>query len=205
MGPYKEAWAKEKELRDAEVKADNLPRVLLKTNKGDIVIELFENQAPNTVANFISLVRKGFLQRLAFHRVLPGFMAQGGDPTGNGSGGPGYSIACECYRPDHRLHFRGSFEHGPPRPRHGRLAILPHLRAHLAPERQAHRVSAAWLKGMDVLAKLQRRDPDDPEAPQPDKIVEAKVIRSAPASVRAEKDARVSVAKLPSPAGRGLG
>ena len=60
MGDYKEAWAKEKAIRDAEAKADDLPRVLLKTNKGDIVIELFENQAPNTVANFISLVKKGF-------------------------------------------------------------------------------------------------------------------------------------------------
>jgi len=74
--------------------------------QGDIELELFENQAPNTVANFISLVQSGFYNDKTFHRVLPGFMAQGGDPKGNGSGGPGYSIPCECYKPEHRLHFR---------------------------------------------------------------------------------------------------
>ena len=82
---FKKAWAKEQKIREAEAKADNLPRVLLKTTKGDIEIELFENEAPNTVANFISLVEKGFYNGLTFHRVLPGFMAQGGDPTGNGT------------------------------------------------------------------------------------------------------------------------
>ena len=105
---YQRAWAAEKAIREAEAKADDLPRVLLKTNKGDIVVELFENEAPNTVANFISLVKKGFYNGLTFHRVLHGFMAQGGDPTGDGTGGPGYSIACECYRPDYRHHFRGT-------------------------------------------------------------------------------------------------
>ncbi len=82
--------------------------MLLKTNRGDIELELFENEAPNTVANFITLVEKGFYNGLTFHRVLPGFMAQGGDPKGNGQGGPGYSIAEEFTKPNHRLHFRGS-------------------------------------------------------------------------------------------------
>ena len=108
LAQTKKAWDKEQKIRAAEAKADDLPRVLLKTTKGDIELELFENEAPNTVANFISLVEKGFYNGLTFHRVLPNFMAQGGDPTGNGSGGPGYSIACECYQPNHRLHFRGS-------------------------------------------------------------------------------------------------
>ena len=80
----------------------------MKTSEGDIEIELFENEAPNTVLNFITLVDKGFYNGLKFHRVLPGFMAQGGDPKGDGTGGPGYTIPCECYQPDHRLHFRGS-------------------------------------------------------------------------------------------------
>ncbi|MGD9127424.1 MAG: peptidylprolyl isomerase, partial [Planctomycetia bacterium] len=63
---FKKAWAKEKEIRDKEAKADDLPRVLLKTSAGDIVIELFENEAPNTVANFVSLVEKGFYDGLTF-------------------------------------------------------------------------------------------------------------------------------------------
>jgi cyclophilin family peptidyl-prolyl cis-trans isomerase len=179
VGYYKEAWAKEKEVREREGRADDLPQVLFKTNEGDIRIELFENQAPNTVANFISLVRKGFYNGLAFHRVLPGFMAQGGDPKGDGSGGPNYSIACECYRPDHRLHFRGSLSMA----HRGRdtggsqffLTFVP--TSHLDGK---HTVFGRVIEGWDVLAKIQRRDPSDPEAPRPDKIVEAKVIRKRP-------------------------
>src|SRR5579863_8149222 len=81
---------------------EKLPQVLLKTTKGDVVVELYEDEAPNTVANFISLVEKGFYDGTKFHRVLDGFMAQGGDPTGTGSGGPGYTIKCECTLPNHR-------------------------------------------------------------------------------------------------------
>src|SRR5579863_1420510 len=79
-----------------------LPQVLLKTNKGEILLELYEDEAPNTVANFINLAEKKFYDGLKFHRVIAGFMAQGGDPTGTGSGGPGYKIKCECVRKDHR-------------------------------------------------------------------------------------------------------
>lgn len=64
-------------------------------NDEKIVIELEPSTAPNTVANFISLVKEGYYDSLIFHRVIPGFMIQGGDPTGNGSGGPGYSIEGE--------------------------------------------------------------------------------------------------------------
>ena len=64
-----------------------LPRVLLSTTKGDVLIELYEDEAPNTVANFIYLVEKEFYDDVKFHRVIDGFMAQTGDPTGTGSGG----------------------------------------------------------------------------------------------------------------------
>ena len=84
-----------------------LPQVLLETSKGPVVLELYEDEAPNTVANFVSLVEKEFYDGLTFHRVIDGFMAQGGDPTGRGIGGPGYRIACECYRDDARKHDRG--------------------------------------------------------------------------------------------------
>lgn len=69
------------------------PVVTMKMEDGQaIVLELFPEAAPNTVANFISLIEKGFYDGLIFHRVIPGFMIQGGDPSGNGTGGPGYSI-----------------------------------------------------------------------------------------------------------------
>ena len=62
---------------------------------GDIVIELFDKEAPGTVQNFIDLINKGFYNGLTFHRVIPGFVAQGGCPNGNGTGGPGYTIKDE--------------------------------------------------------------------------------------------------------------
>src|SRR5262249_12307218 len=76
-----ELWKKELAIRTKEAKADDLPRVLMKTSKGDIVLELFENEAPNTVSNFISLVEARKYDGTRFHRVIPGFMAQGGDPN----------------------------------------------------------------------------------------------------------------------------
>ncbi|HEV3340081.1 MAG TPA: peptidylprolyl isomerase, partial [Pirellulales bacterium] len=88
----RDKWEQEAEIREKEKVAADLPRVLLKTSQGDITVELFENEAPNTVANFISLVEKKYYDGLTFHRVIPHFMAQGGDPSGDGSGGPGYSI-----------------------------------------------------------------------------------------------------------------
>jgi cyclophilin family peptidyl-prolyl cis-trans isomerase len=73
------------------------PRVTLKTTLGDISLEIFEDKAPKTSANFLTLVRKGFYNNTTFHRVIPGFMIQGGDPKGDGTGGPGYSIPDEFH------------------------------------------------------------------------------------------------------------
>ena len=63
---------------------------VIKTAKGDLTLELYPQDAPVTVNSFVSLAHKGFYNGLTFHRIIPGFMAQGGDPTGTGSGGPGY-------------------------------------------------------------------------------------------------------------------
>ncbi len=72
---------------------------------GEVVIDLFEEDAPNTVANFEKLAKDGFYDNLTFHRVIPGFVAQGGCPNGNGMGGPGYTINCEI---NPNKHERGS-------------------------------------------------------------------------------------------------
>jgi len=69
------------------------------TNKGNIVLELFDEKTPNTVKNFIDLTQKGFYNGLIWHRVIADFMIQGGCPKGTGTGGPGYNIDCEI-RPD---------------------------------------------------------------------------------------------------------
>jgi len=71
------------------------------TNKGEVGIELFDADAPNTVANFVKLADQGFYDGVIFHRVIPSFMIQGGDPTGTGMGGPGYQFEDEPN--DHRV------------------------------------------------------------------------------------------------------
>ena len=134
-----------------------LPQVLLKTNKGEIVLELYEDEAPNTVANFISLVEKKFYDGLKFHRVIEGFMAQGGDPTGTGSGGPGYRIKCECGRKDHRKHARGvlSMAHAGKDTGGSQFFITFDKTPHLDGK---HTVFGHVIKGMDVVDKLRKGD-----------------------------------------------
>ena len=89
-----------------------MSKVIFETNEGEITFELFSNDAPNTVNNFIKLVNDGFYNGLTFHRVIPGFMAQGGCPNTKvgsngmpGTGGPGYSIKCEI---NSNKHLKGS-------------------------------------------------------------------------------------------------
>ncbi|MDA1049427.1 MAG: peptidylprolyl isomerase [Planctomycetota bacterium] len=155
-----------------------MPRVKFETSKGTVVIELYENEAPQAVGNFVSLVESGYYDGLTFHRVLSGFMAQGGCPDGTGAGGPGYNIACECYQDDHRKHFRGtlSMAHTSRRDTGGSQFFLTFKRtAHLDGK---HTVFGRVIEGLDVLAKLQRRDPNDRgKLPEPDKIVKAEVLR----------------------------
>jgi peptidyl-prolyl cis-trans isomerase B (cyclophilin B) len=68
---------------------------IVDTDRGDIVLELYADEAPKTVANFEKLSKDGFYDKLTFHRVEPGFVVQGGDPAGNGTGGPGYELPAE--------------------------------------------------------------------------------------------------------------
>jgi len=173
---YIDLWQREQEFRAAEAEADDLPRVSMETSEGEIVIELYEDQAPNTVANFVSLVEKGFYDGLAFHRVLPGFMAQGGDPLGNGTGGPGYVIACECYDENARDHFRGtlSMAHAGKDTGGSQFFITFRPTPHL---NRKHTVFGRVIEGLDVLERLQRRSPGAQDAPEPSKIVEATVVR----------------------------
>jgi cyclophilin family peptidyl-prolyl cis-trans isomerase len=180
MDEYEDLWAKESAIRAEEAKADDLPRVKLTTNKGEITLELFENQAPQTVANFLTLVKQGFYNGSPFHRVLPGFMAQGGAKDDEGQGGPGYSIACECYRPDYRRHFRGtlSMAHAGRDTGSSQFFLTfvptPHLNGR-------HTAFGRVIEGMEVLGDIQRRSPQHQQnAPAADKIIKAEVIRERP-------------------------
>lgn len=166
-------------VRDAEAKADDLPRVKLATSKGDIVVELFENEAPNTVANFIALVEKGLYAGTPFHRVIGGFMAQGGDPTGTGRGGPGYAIPCEVDAPGARKHFIGtlSMAHAGKDTGGSQFFLTFRPTEHLDGR---HTVFGRVIDGFDVLPKLTRtQDPQGRPVPgiKPDTIVKAEVVR----------------------------
>ena len=174
---YRSYWEEEQRIRADEAEADDLPRVKFTTSQGDIVVELFENEAPQTVGNFINLVEKGFYDGILFHRVVDHFMAQTGCPQGNGSGGPGYTIYCECYKSNYRKHFRGtlSMAKGTPRDTGGSqffmtFAPTPWLNG-------KHTAFGRVIEGIDVLAKIRRRNPDDPKAPAADRIISAKVLR----------------------------
>lgn len=170
---YTEYWKTEQKIREKDAAAtgeDALPQVVLKTSKGDIIVELFENEAPNTVANFISLVEKKYYDGLKFHRVIPSFMAQGGcphsrdgDPQQAGTGGPGYTIKCECYRPDARRHFAGSLSmaHAGRDTGGSQFFIThlptPHLDREIAPS-SVHTVFGRVIKGLDVARNLEVDD-----------------------------------------------
>lgn len=176
---YKEAWAKEKALRAASAQAKDCPIVKLQTTAGDISIELFANEAPNTVANFVELVNKGFYNGLTFHRVMQGFMAQGGDPKGNGTGGPGYFIPCEVDNPNARVHFRGSLSMA----HAGKDTGGSQFFITFVPTKWLdgkHTVFGRVISGFENLAKI-TRDPD-PNTPgfEPTKIIKAEVTYMPP-------------------------
>lgn len=170
---YVDYWQQEQEIRAREAAAEGeqqLPRVALKTSRGDVLLELFENEAPNTVANFVSLVESGFYDGTKFHRVIPAFMAQGGDPNTKpgaegqaGTGGPGYTIQCECYRPDFRRHFAGSLSmaHTADKDTGGSQFFITHLPTyHLDPEfaPAPHTVFGRVVEGLDVVLALKIGD-----------------------------------------------
>lgn len=181
IGYYKVQWAKEKKIREAEAEADDLPRVEVTTEHGKMIVELFENEAPNTVANFISLVKKGYYDGLTFHRVLPNFMAQGGCPDGTGTGGPGYRIECECVKPNSRKHFRGSLSMAHAGPDTGGsqffLTFVPTMGLDGPPAPSHHTVFGRVIEGFDQLAKIKRRDPEAESPGDPEKIISMKVLR----------------------------
>jgi len=127
---------------------------LIKTAKGDLVLELYPQDAPVTVNNFVTLARKGFYNGLTFHRVIPDFMAQGGDPSGNGTGGPGYKFQDEF---SSRTHQAGSLSmaNSGPNTNGSQFFICYAPQPHLNGK---HTVFGQLTQGMDVLKKLVNGD-----------------------------------------------
>ena len=123
---------------------------------GSIVIELYPDGAPGTVQNFIDLISKCFYDGLTFHRVIPGFMAQGGDPRGNGTGGPGYTIPCETENNPYK-HVRGalSMAHAGKDTGGSQFFIVYEPQPHLD---TVHTVFGQVIEGMDVVEAIRPGD-----------------------------------------------
>lgn len=97
-------------LKTYEIKQEDLDKLkfaIIHTNKGDMRLELFANEAPQNVNNFAHLASSGFYDGLKFHRVISNFVIQGGCPYGTGTGGPGWKVVCECANQTHK-HKRGT-------------------------------------------------------------------------------------------------
>ncbi len=135
----------------------------ISTAGGDIVVELFADKAPTTVNNFVFLAQDGYYDGVTFHRVIKGFMAQGGDPTGTGRGGPGYKFADE-FHPALRHDQPGilSMANAGPGTNGSQFFITYAATPHLD---DRHTVFGRVIEGMDVLEAIPERDPMRATAP----------------------------------------
>jgi peptidyl-prolyl cis-trans isomerase B (cyclophilin B) len=133
-------------------------KVKIKTDKGDMIAELYDDATPITVNNFKSLVEKGFYNGLNFHRVIPNFVIQGGCPNKNGTGGPGYNIPCEVTAPL-QYHDRGvlSMAHAG-RNTGGSQFFICHNRAGTAHLDRNHTCFGKVIEGLDVIDLIKPMD-----------------------------------------------
>ncbi len=131
-------------------------KVEISTDKGPMVLELFPQEAPGTVANFAKLAREGFYNGLTFHRVIPNFVIQGGCPRGDGTGGPGYTIKCETDNNPHR-HVRGSLSmaHAGKDTGGSQFFVCHSPQSHLDGK---HTVFGQLIEGFDVLDAIKPGD-----------------------------------------------
>lgn len=138
------------------------------TEKGLMKVNFYEQDAPNTVANFVKLSKSGFYNGLTFHRVIPDFVIQGGCPKGTGAGGPGYSIDCELDG-DNQYHDKGvlSMAHAG-RNTGGSQFFICHSRLNTAHLDRNHTCFGKVYEGLDVIDKIKAGD----------KITEIKIIET---------------------------
>jgi cyclophilin family peptidyl-prolyl cis-trans isomerase len=135
----------------------------LATEKGTVRIKLFAEEAPETVNNFVFLAREGYFDGTTFHRVIEGFMAQGGDPTGTGAGGPGYSIRDE-FHPDLRHDRPGVLSMANRGPNTGGSQFfITHVATPWLDDR--HAVFGEVVEGMEVVSSIRERDPQSDREP----------------------------------------
>ncbi|KAA3643489.1 MAG: peptidylprolyl isomerase [Chloroflexi bacterium] len=142
---------------DMQIDADKSYKAVIKTDNGDMTCELYAAKVPNTINNFVFLAREGFYNDTIFHRVIDNFMVQGGDPTGTGSGGPGYRFADE-FNAELRHNARGilSMANAGPDTNGSQFFITHGPTPHLD---DRHSVFGKLVDGEDVLMSIPARDP----------------------------------------------
>ncbi len=150
----------------ADTEKSSPPQLKISTDHGDITVEMWEEVAPKTVANFVTLAKKGFYNGLTFHRIIPGFMIQGGCPQGTGTGGPGYMIKAEFSK---RKHSRGVISMArstDPDSAGSQFFIMHDDAPHLDGQ---YTCFGAVTSGMDVVDKIAAAPLKDPGAGRPAK------------------------------------
>lgn len=135
-----------------------MKKAIMETEKGTMTIEFFEEDAPGTVENFVTLSEKGFYDGLTFHRVIPDFVVQAGCPKGDGTGGPGYTIDCELDG-DNQYHDRGvlSMAHAG-RDTGGSQFFICHSRKNTAHLDRNHTVFGKVVEGLEVIDEITQGD-----------------------------------------------
>ena len=126
-------------------------KAIIKTSKGNMVADLYDTDAPNTVANFKKLAEEGYYNNLTWHRVIPDFVIQGGCPNGTGAGGPGYKIDCELTG-ENQFHDRGvlSMAHAG-RNTGGSQFFICHSRDNTAHLDRVHTCFGKVVSGLEVI------------------------------------------------------
>ena len=144
---------------DMQIDPDSDYRATISTSKGDIVLDLEAKHAPKTVNNFVTLAKDGFYDGLTFHRVIPNFMIQGGDPQGTGTGGPGYKFEDET-QGNPLTHETGviSMANAGPNTNGSQFFITHSPQPHL---NGRHTVFGKVTEGQDVVDKIQKGDTMD--------------------------------------------
>lgn len=146
------------ERTDNDQSIKKMKYAIIHTEKGDMKAELYENETPGTVANFVKLAKSGFYDSLTFHRVIPDFVIQGGCPEGTGAGGPGYTIKCETSAP-RQYHDRGvlSMAHRGPNTG-GSQFFICHNRKNTAHLDGKHTAFGKVIEGLDVIDAIRQGD-----------------------------------------------
>ena len=154
---------------------NNTTKVLLQTNMGNITIELYE-EMPITAGNFEKLVKEGFYDGVIFHRVIEGFMLQGGDPTGTGSGGPGYNIKDEFTNGDLDRNNRGTISMANSGPDTGGSQFFINLVNNNFLDGK-HPVFGKVVEGMDIIDKIGKVETNSQDRPLEEvKIIKATIV-----------------------------